>query len=317
LLVLLVGVSRESTSTLVRVAYLFGLLAFPLRAIGWALAEVPRSVVGHERVQRVLRASGQLAAGEASAPAGAGPIRLRADALRYAYAGHPPVLHGVSFEVAAGRTVALVGATGAGKSTLVSLLVRLVDPDGGAVTVDDVDLRALRPGEAARTVALVAQHTFLFDDTVRGNVTLGASIPDEQVWAALRIAQADGFVAALADGLDSVIGERGTTLSGGQRQRLSLARAVVRRPRLLVLDDATSSVDPSVEQAILAGLRENAAPATTVVVAYRKASIALADEVLFLDAGRIADRGTHPELLARNIAYRRIVSAYDNAPLSA
>jgi len=313
LLVLVVGVSRESTGTLVRVAYLFGLLAFPLRAIGWALAEVPRSVVGHERVQRVLRASGQLAAGDGPAPSGDGPVRLRANGVSYAYAGHPPVLHGVSFEVAAGRTVALVGSTGSGKSTLVSLLVRLIDPDRGAVSFDGIDLRSLRRGEVARTAALVAQHTFLFDDTVRGNVTLGANITDERVWAALRIAQAEGFVAALAGGLDSVIGERGTTLSGGQRQRLSLARAIVRRPRLLVLDDATSSVDPSVEQAILTGLRARAAPATTVVVAYRKASIALADEVLFLDHGRIADRGEHLELLTRNAAYRRIVSAYDSA----
>ena len=159
--------------------------------------------------------------------------------------------------------------------------------------------------------------TFLFDDTVRSNVTLGADLPDEDVWAALRLAQADGFVAALPAGLDTVVGERGTTLSGGQRQRLALARAVVRRPRLLVLDDATSSVDPQVEQRILAGLREAAvsgsSPSTVVVVAYRRATIALADEVVLVEGGRISDRGTHAELLSRSAGYVDLVTAYERA----
>ena len=160
---------------------------------------------------------------------------------------------------------------------------------------------------------MVPQTAFLFDDTVRGNVTLGADIPDEEVWAALRTAQADGFVAALPDGLDTRLGERGTTLSGGQRQRISLARALVRRPRLLVLDDATSAVDPEVEARILGALRGRPTAATTtlVVVAYRKATIGLADEVVFLEGGRIADRGTHAELLARSPAYADLVNAYE------
>jgi ABC-type multidrug transport system fused ATPase/permease subunit len=161
------------------------------------------------------------------------------------------------------------------------------------------------PGAAS----LAPQTTFLFDDTVRGNVTLGADVPDEQVWAALRVAQADGFVAALPKGLDTVVGERGTTLSGGQRQRLALARAVARHPRLLVLDDATSSVDPTVEQRILAGLRESSS--TVVVVAYRRATIALADEVVYVEDGRVLARGTHDELLATSEGYRRLVTAYE------
>ena len=153
-------------------------------------------------------------------------------------------------------------------------------------------MRELEAGGVADAAALVSQQTFLFDDTVRGNVTLGVpGVSDEDVWAALRLAQADGFVAALGHGLDTQVGERGTSLSGGQRQRLALARALVRRPRLLVLDDATSSVDPQVESRILAGLRDSTAPSTVVVVAYRKATIALADEVVYVEHGRVVDRG--------------------------
>jgi ABC-type multidrug transport system fused ATPase/permease subunit len=208
-----------------------------------------------------------------------------------------------------------VGRTGSGKSTLTSLLVRLMDPDSGAVCLDGTDVRDLTHEGLAAAAALVPQHTFLFDDTVRGNVSLGDEVPDEQVWQALRTAQADDFVARLPLGLDQEIGERGTTLSGGQRQRLALARALVRRPRLLVLDDATSAVDPEVERAVLEGLRRESAAGgpTTLVVAYRKATIALADEVLFLEGGRIVDRGTHAELSARSAAYRDIVDAYDQA----
>jgi ABC-type multidrug transport system fused ATPase/permease subunit len=189
--------------------------------------------------------------------------------------------------------------------------MRLVDPDAGAIRVDGIDLRDLERGALAREAALVPQSAFLFDDTVRGNVTLGDDVPDEDIWAALRTAQADGFVAALPRGLDSRLGERGTTLSGGQRQRLSLARALVRHPRLLVLDDATSAVDPEVEQRILAAMRQHTGSTTMVLVASRKATIALADEVLFLADGRIADRGTHDELLGRNEAYARLVNAYE------
>jgi ABC-type multidrug transport system fused ATPase/permease subunit len=217
----------------------------------------------------------------------------------------------VSFAVSPGRTVALVGATASGKSTLTSLVTRLVDPLAGAIRVDGQDLRELAPGQLAANVSLVPQSAFLFDDSVRGNVTLGADLPDDVVWEALRTAQADGFVAALPHGLDSRLGERGTTLSGGQRQRLSLARALVRHPRLLVLDDATSAVDPEVEARILAAMRQRGGDSTLLVIAYRKATIALADEVLFLDAGRIVDRGTHQELLGRNPAYATLVNAYE------
>ena len=233
------------------------------------------------------------------------------DDLGYTYEAGQRLLDGLDFTIAPGRTVAVVGATASGKSTLTSLVTRLVDPQSGAIRVDGQDLRDLAPGELAAHVALVPQSAFLFDDSVRDNVTLGADLPDEEVWEALRTAQADGFVAGLQHGLDSQLGERGTTLSGGQRQRLSLARALVRRPRLLVLDDATSAVDPEVEARILAAMRRRGGDSTLLLIAYRKATIALADEVLFLDGGRIADRGTHQELLDRNPAYARLVNAYE------
>jgi len=317
LVVLTVGVSRvisgaTDPGSVVTVAYLLTIVSFPIRSIGWLLGEFPRSVVGFRRVSSVLDATGEMRYGNRTVVAGDdGGARLELASLGYSYDPDQPLLDGVSFTVEPGRTVAVVGATASGKSTLTTLMSRLVDPDEGAVLLDGTDLRDLARGELARSVAVVAQTAFLFDDTVRGNVTLGADVPDSEVWAALRAAQADGFVAALPDGLDAQLGERGTSLSGGQRQRISLARALVRRPRLLILDDATSAVDPEVEARILEALRGGDTGATLVVVAYRKATIGLADEVVHLEDGRIADRGTHAELLVRSPSYAHLVNAYE------
>jgi ATP-binding cassette subfamily B protein len=295
----------------VTVAYLLTIVAFPIRSIGWMLGEFPRSVVGFDRVSRVLDTVSETTYGEDRVDVVPEGARLVVDDLAYTYEAGQRLLERLDFTIEPGRTVAVVGATASGKSTLTSLVTRLVDPLEGAVLLDGHDLRDLTRGEIAEHVALVPQSAFLFDDTVRGNVTLGADVPDEVVWEALRTAQADGFVAALAHGLDSRLGERGTTLSGGQRQRLSLARALIRRPRLLVLDDATSAVDPEVEARILAAMRARGGDSTMLLIAYRKATIALADEVLFLDGGRIVDRGTHAELIDRNPAYAHLVNAYE------
>ncbi|MDZ5442793.1 ABC transporter ATP-binding protein [Micromonospora sp. 4G57] len=330
LAVLVVGAVRLragaiSVAELVSVAFLFTVLAFPVRAIGWVLAELPRSVAGWDRVRRVLDATGEMPYGDSVLdPAAPTPATLAFHDVHFGYEpaeAHLPgaeVLGEVTFTVPAGKTVALVGPTGAGKSTIASLAVRLVDPRAGAVTLDGVGLRELTAASLASTVALVAQVPFVFDDTVRANIALDRpGIGDDEVWAALRLAEADGFVAALPDGLDTMVGERGTSLSGGQRQRLTLARALAGRPRLLVLDDATSAVDPRVEAAILAGLRAptdgGGAAASILVVAYRRATIALADEVIYLEQGRVLARGTHTELLATVPGYADLVTAYEQA----
>lgn len=314
LAVLLVGSIRLESGglqagELVQVAYLFTLLAFPIRALGWVLAELPRSVAGWSRMRDVLDATGSMEYGTARL-AGRGPARVEIEHVSYGCEPGAPVLKDVCFRVEPGRTVAIVGPTGSGKSTLTQLLVRLIDPDGGAIRIDGIDLRELAKGELSAAAALVPQQAFLFDDTVRGNITLGQPIPDDEVWAALRLAQADEFVAALPGGLDTRVRERGATLSGGQRQRIALARALVRRPRLLILDDATSSVDPQVEQRILHGLREGTPDSTVIVVAYRMATIALADEVVYLEQGKVVAQGTHEELLAGCPGYRDLVTAY-------
>jgi ATP-binding cassette subfamily B protein len=314
LAVLSVGVWRvvngqTDAGDVVTVAYLLTIVAFPIRSLGWLLGEFPRSVVGFDRVGNVLAATGEMRYGDQLVAATHDGARVDVLRLGYSYEQDQELLGDLTFTVEPGKTIAIVGATASGKSTLTSLLVRLVDPDEGRILLDGVDLRDLHQGELAEHVALVPQHTFLFDDTVRGNVTLGADVSDEAVWAALRAAQADGFVAALPDGLDSRLGERGTTLSGGQRQRLSLARALVRQPRLLIMDDATSAVDPEVEARILAALRDYGS--TIIVVAYRKATISLADEVVYLEGGKVADQGTHAELLARSPGYADLVNAYE------
>ncbi|KQS65013.1 ABC transporter permease [Modestobacter sp. Leaf380] len=319
LAVLLVGADQVATGStnagdLVSIAYLFTLLALPIRAIGWVLADLPRALAGYDRVAPVLAAEGETPHGPdaaAGGPTGAG-VGVRAVDFGHTDADGRTnrVLHGVTFDVEAGRTVAVVGPTGSGKSTLAGLLVRLVDPHSGEVLLDGVDVRSLREGEVSTQAAFVAQGTFLFDDTVRGNITLGADIGDDEVHAALRVAAAEDFVDRLPEGLDTRVGERGASLSGGQRQRLALARAVVRRPRLLVMDDATSAVDPSVEARILDALRSTDQPATVVVVAYRQATISLADEVVWIDRGRLVARGSHAELLAQVPGYARLVQAY-------
>ncbi len=296
-----------TTGELVQAMALFAILAFPFRIVGFLLEELPRAVVAYDRIMGVLAAEERE---EPTQPRAlpAGPLGVELDHVRFAYDGED-VLDDVTTQVEPGEVVALVGSTGSGKSTLCTLLVHLMDPDRGAIRLGGVPLAEVDPTDLHTAAALVFQESFLFADTLRENLAMGADVTDEELWAALDIARARAFVERLPRGLDEVIGERGVTLSGGQRQRIALARALLRRPRLLLLDDATSAVDPTVERAILDRLREGVA-ATTIVVAHRVSTIALADRVLLLEDGRIAAAGTHLELLAVP-AYAALVRAYE------
>ena len=296
-----------TTGELVQAMALFAILAFPFRIVGFLLEELPRAVVAHDRISGVLSAPVRPRPPEPQ-PLPPGPLAVELAGVSFGY-GEEPVLDGLELAVAPGEVVALVGSTGSGKTTLCSLVAGLFPPDAGEVRLGGVALPALDPADVAAAVALVFQEPFLFADSIRENLALGSDVPDEDLWAALEAARAAGFVRRLRRGLDEVIGERGVTLSGGQRQRLALARALVRRPRVLLLDDATSAVDARVEQAILAGLR-GAVSATTVVVAHRLSTIALADRVLLLDDGRIVADGTHASLLDVP-AYAALVQAYE------
>ena len=335
LAVLVVGAWRVdqgslSAGSLVTFAYLFRLVALPMRVFGWLLGELPRSVVGLNRVEAVLAEREKVVYGSAD-PTHDGGAGASAEEIGYTYpeSAYQDLgslatkvnavtdedgrgIESVTLDVSPGKTVALVGPTGSGKSTIAHLLVRLFDPDSGEICLDGHTLVDFDRDALARSVAIVFQETFLFNDSVYNNITLNEDFDEGDVLAAARLAQAHGFISQLEDGYATMVGERGATLSGGQRQRIAIARALVRKPRLLVLDDATSAVDPAIESSILAGLRS--LDTTVVIVAYRRSSIVLADEAIYVEDGRVIDRGTHRELYAALPAYRDLIDAYEREP---
>jgi ATP-binding cassette subfamily B protein len=285
------------------------MLIGPMRQLGVSLGLAQRATASGARIFELLDREPEMRSAPGAPPLPAGQGQVELEGVSFAYAGGPPALRDVDLVVEAGSTVALVGATGAGKTTLVQLIPRLYDPTEGHVRIDgadvrDVDLAALR-GE----VAMVNDDPFLFSASVHENIAYAR--PDasrEEVERAAERAQAAGFIAELPEGYDTRVGERGLTLSGGQRQRLAIARALLADPRILILDDATSSVDASTEQAIKTALREVMAGRTTFVIAHRLSTIALADDIVVLEAGRIAARGTHEELVEQSALYAEIAA---------
>jgi ATP-binding cassette subfamily B protein len=282
------------------VIFLFTLLVFPLRLIGWALSELPRSMAAYRRIRTVLDEPVEPDPVDRLGVAGA-DVGVEFDRVTFAHDGEgPPTVVGIDLTVPRGGVTALVGPTGSGKSTLAQLAAGLIGPNEGEVRV--------APG----TRAIVFQEAFLLSGTVRDNIEIGTTFADDEIWEALDRAAATEFVRRLPMQLDTVVGERGVSLSGGQRQRLALARALIRRPSLLVLDDTTSALDPATEAAILAGLRSRLSGSTVLMVASRPSTIALADAVVFVADGRLAAHGTHDQLLATTTAYRELVEAFES-----
>jgi len=285
------------------------MLAGPMRSLGMTMGMAQRAIASGNRLFEILDREPTIQSPpEAPAlPPGGGRVELRDVTLHYEGAEEVPALEDVSLEVEAGKTVALVGPSGSGKTSLVALIARLYDPTAGTVTVDGADVREVEVASLRSEIAFVADDSFLFTASVAENIAYarpGATL--EEIEAAARRAQADEFIRALPDGYETRVGERGLTLSGGQRQRVAIARALLADPRILILDDATSSVDATTEAEIKAGLREAMAGRTTFIIAHRLSTVSLADEIVVLDGGRIVDRGTHQELLDGCGFYREI-----------
>ena len=308
-----------SLGSLIAFNVYIAMLVWPLRMLGMIVAQAQRAVVSAERVDEVLATAPLVADSPrpVALPAGngehdGGPVggAVRFEDVRFSYAGRTPILDGFDLRVTPGESVALVGATGSGKTTVARLIPRFYDVEAGRITLDGVDVRALRLRDLRRAIGIVFEDTFLFSDTIAANIAFAdPDAPHAAIERAARLAGAHEFISALGDGYATRIGERGYSLSGGQRQRIAIARAILADPRVLILDDATSAVDPTKEHEIRDALADVMRGRTTIVIAHRPATIALADRVVLIDAGRVAAEGTHESLLATDERYRRVLAA--------
>jgi ABC-type multidrug transport system fused ATPase/permease subunit len=310
--VLLVGARMVAHHTLsigsfVAFNLYLGMLVMPLRALGMWIGQAQRATAAGERIFEIIDAPEEITDARDARPLPAGTGAIRFEHVTFEYLHDRLVLKGVDLDIAPGTTIALIGHTGAGKSTLTSLVPRFYDVTSGRVMIDGVDVRAVTLNSLRREIGVISQDPFLFSATVRENIAFGrGDLPHDDVEQAARAAQAHEFIERLPQGYDTVIGERGITLSGGQRQRIAIARALAVDPRILILDDATASVDATTEAKIRAGLRAATRDRTTLIIAHRLSTIALADEIVVLDDGRIAARGTHDELVRTSSIYREI-----------
>jgi ATP-binding cassette subfamily B protein len=289
------------------------MLASPMRMVGVALGMGQRAVAAGNRLFELLDRDPGITSPEGAPPlpGGDGSVRLDGVSLRYS-PGTPEALSDIDLEVRGGSRVALVGPSGSGKTSLVSLIARLYDPTSGEISVDGADLRGVEVESLRSQMAYVSEDSFLFGDTVAGNIAYSrADASRQEVEQAAKLAQAHEFITDLPEGYDTVVGERGLTLSGGQRQRVAIARAILADPRILILDDATSSLDATTERRIRAGLNEAMRGRTTFVIGHRLSTISLADRIVLMEQGRITDTGTHDELLERSVLYRQLITTED------
>jgi len=296
-----------SVGSFVRFNLYLAMLVMPLRALGMWIGQAQRATASGERIFQVIDEPEEIGDEPGAGELPAGPGRVTFDHVTFGYDPERPVLRDVDLELEAGKVVALIGHTGSGKTSLASLVPRFYDVQEGSVSIDGADVRTVTLASLRREIGVIAQDPFLFSATVRENIAFGRpEATDEEIERAARLAQAHEFVEALPEGYDTVIGERGITLSGGQRQRIAIARALVVDPRILILDDATASVDASTEAKIREGLREAMHGRTTIIIAHRLSTIALAEEVIVLDDGEVVARGTHDDLVDTNEVYREI-----------